>query len=137
MTVVIDASLTLAWFFEDERTPPVNAVLDQVTAGGAAVPVLWRLEIANAFQMAIRRGRIDGAFRGRALRRLSQMTIAVDREGEAHTWTTVLHLSDTQKLTAYDAAYLELAQRRELPLGTLDRDLVRAANTLGVATLGR
>lgn len=137
MTVVIDASLTLAWFFENERTPPVNAVLDQVAAAGATVPSLWRFEIANAFQTAIRRGRIDKAFRAGALRRLSQMVIAVDQEGEAHTWTTVLHLSDTQRLTAYDAAYLELAQRRELPLATLDRDLVQAAGALGLTVLGQ
>ena len=137
MTVIIDASLTLAWFFENERTPPVNAVLDEVAAGGATVPPLWRFEIANAFQTAIRRGRIDRAFRARALRRLSGMMIAVDREGEAQTWTTVLRLSDEHKLTAYDAAYLELAQRRELPLATLDRDLVRAAGALGLTVLGR
>ena len=63
MSVVIDASITLSWYFEDERTPAANAVLDQLTATGAMAPSLWKLELANGLQMAIRRQRIDTAFR--------------------------------------------------------------------------
>jgi hypothetical protein len=58
VTLVIDASLTLSWYFEDERTPAADAVLDQVTNTGAVVPSLWRLETANGPQVAIRRKRI-------------------------------------------------------------------------------
>ena len=55
MSLVIDAPLTLAWYFEDESTPATDALLDRVADTGALVPSLWRLEVANAFQTAIRR----------------------------------------------------------------------------------
>ena len=59
MSLVIGASLTMAWYFEDESTPATDALLDRVADSGAVVPGLWRLEVANAFQTAIRRQRID------------------------------------------------------------------------------
>lgn len=136
MTLAIDASVTLAWYFDDEATPETDALLEQVAASGAIVPALWRLEVANALQVSIRRKRIDTAYRDHVLRRLARMAITVDPDGEAHAWTTVLHLADRQNLTMYDAAYLELAQRRDLPLGTLDRDLQAAARAIGVPVLG-
>ena len=137
MTLIIDASLTIAWYFDDESSEQTDAVFDRVRSSGAIVPALWRLEVANALQVAVRRRRIDTAYRDRVLRRLGRMAIAVDREGEAHAWTSVVQLSDTHKLTVYDAAYLELAQRRELSLATLDRDLARAADALGLTVLGQ
>ena len=62
VSLVVDASLTLAWCFEDERTPAIDAVLDQVVRDRALVPSLWRLEVVNGLQMAMRRKRIDGMF---------------------------------------------------------------------------
>jgi predicted nucleic acid-binding protein len=136
VSLILDASLTLSWFFKDERTPAADAVLTQVTESGATVPVLWRLEVANALQMAVRRKRIDIAFRDQALTQLSHLAIAADRDGDAYVWTTVLQLADRFELTLYDAAYLELAQRYRLPLATLDGELQDAAQVLGVAVLG-
>ncbi len=136
MTLVIDASLTLSWYFEDERTPAADALLDQVTNTGAVVPSLWRLETANGLQVAIRRKRIDVAFRDRALTHLTRLPITVDAETDAHAWTTTLQLADRFQLTLYDAAYLELAQRRALPLATLDSALRPAADALGLTLLG-
>jgi predicted nucleic acid-binding protein len=66
VTVVLDASVTLSWYFEDERTPAANAVLDGVVATGAVVPSLWRAEVANGLRMALRRKRIDVNFRNQA-----------------------------------------------------------------------
>ena len=63
MSIVIDSSVTLAWFFEDERTDETENVLDQVAPAGAIAPSLWRLEIAKGFQPALRRKRITVAFR--------------------------------------------------------------------------
>jgi predicted nucleic acid-binding protein len=103
VTLVIDASLTLSWYFEDERTPAADAVLDQVTNTGAVVPSLWRLETANGLQVAIRRKRIDAAFRDRALIHLARLPIAIDAETDAHAWTTMLQLADSFQLTLYDA----------------------------------
>jgi len=136
VTLVVDASLTLSWYFEDERTPAADALLDQVTNTGAVVPSLWRLETANGLQVAIRRKRIDVAFRDRALTHLTRLPITVDAETDAHAWTTTLQLADRFQLTLYDAAYLELAQRRALPLATLDSALRPAADALGLTLLG-
>ncbi len=136
MTLVIDASLTLSWYFEDERTPAADTLLDRVTSTGAVVPSLWRLETANGLQVAIRRKRIDVAFRDRALTHLTRLPITVDAETDAYAWTTTLQLADRFQLTLYDAAYLELAQRRALPLATLDSALRPAAEALGLTLLG-
>ena len=133
MSLVLDASLTLSWYFEDERTLAADALLDRVTNTGAVVPPLWRVETANGFQMAIRRQRIDTGFRDRAL---SRLPIAVDTETDAYVWTTTLQLADRYQLTVYDAIYLELAQRRTLPLATLDGDLRSAGASLGLTLLG-
>ena len=67
MSVVIDSSITLAWFFADQRTAAADAVLTRVAESGAVAPSLWRLEVANALQMAVRRNRIDSSFRDATL----------------------------------------------------------------------
>lgn len=136
MSMVIDASLTLAWYFADERTSETDEVLDRVADGGAVVPNLWRLEVANGFQAAIRKKRIDARYRDASLGELVRLPISIDADTNSHAWTTTLRLSEQFKLSMYDAAYLELAERRSLPLATLDRDLRKAAPALGVALLG-
>ncbi len=136
MSLVLDPSLTLSWYFEDERTATADAVLDQVVEDGAVVPALWRIEILNAFQMGIRRKRIDTGFRDNALAKLSALPIATDPDTDSQVWLTTRHLADRFRLTAYDAVYLELAQRRSLPLATLDRDLRGACTALGVTLAG-
>lgn len=137
MSVVVDSSVTVAWCFADERTAAVDAVLVQVTESGAVVPSLWRLEVANALQMAVRRKRIDAAFRDASLADLRSLEVDIDPQTDQQAWTTTLHLAERFQLTLYDAAYLELAQRLELPLATLDRELRTAAGALGLTLLGR
>jgi predicted nucleic acid-binding protein len=133
---VIDASIALGWHFEDERTEAVDLVLERVTEDGAIVPVLWRLEVANGFRTALRKKRISLAFRDEALRSLAKLPISLDPETGAQAWTETLALADRFDLTLYDAAYLELAWRRTLPLATLDGGLRAAGQALGVALLG-
>jgi predicted nucleic acid-binding protein len=123
VSLILDVSLALSWHFEDERTPTADALLDQVADAGAVVPALWRLEIANGFHNAIRRKQIDAAFRETAIAQLRSMSITVDPDTDTYAWTSILHLADRFQLTPYDAAYLELAQRRMLPLATLDKAL--------------
>jgi predicted nucleic acid-binding protein len=136
MSLVIDASLTVSWYFEDETTPATEAILDRVSESGATVPTLWRLEVANAFQSAIRRKRITAAYRDQSLAELTQMPITIDGDTNVYAWTTTLRLAERFALTVYDAAYLELVQRRSLPLATLDSELRKAAAALGVSLLG-
>lgn len=135
MSMVIDASLTLAWYFEDESTPATDAVLDRVSETGAVVPLLWRLEVANAFQSALRRKRITALYRDEALAGLAQLPITVDADTDTYAWTTTLQLAERCGLTIYDATYLEVAQRRSLPLATLDKELWEAAQALQLAVL--
>ncbi|GMV01826.1 MAG: hypothetical protein AMXMBFR52_14820 [Burkholderiales bacterium] len=136
MSLVLDSSITLAWLFEDERTPAADEVLQRVVENGAVAPSLWRLEVANGLQTAVRRGRIDPAFRDASIADLQALMVAVDPETHARAWADTLELAARHGLTLYDAAYLELARRRRLPLATLDRELRAAADVNGVELLG-
>jgi predicted nucleic acid-binding protein len=136
VSLVIDSSITLAWFFEDERSAAADDVLRQVTESGAVAPSLWRLEVANALQAAIRRKRIDAAFRDASIADLRALAVAIDAETDQRAWTTTLQLAERWRLTLYDAGYLELAQRLGLPLATLDQELRAAGQALGITLLG-
>jgi predicted nucleic acid-binding protein len=92
-------------------TTAADAVLTQVTESGAVAPSSWRLEVANALHMAVRRKRIDNAFCDASLADLSALEIHIDTETDQHAWTATLQLAERFQLTPYDAAYLELAQR--------------------------
>ncbi|MFM8858660.1 MAG: type II toxin-antitoxin system VapC family toxin [Methylocystis sp.] len=132
MSLVLDASTTLSWYFDDETTPVTDAVLEQVASGGAVTPSLWRLEVANALQMALRRKRITRSYRDEVLTQPRDMPISIDFETDAQAWTATLSLSERFSLTLYDATYLELAQRQNLPLATLDQELRAAAKALEI-----
>jgi predicted nucleic acid-binding protein len=136
VSLVLDASVALSWYFEDERTPEADALLDRVADQGATVPGLWRLEIANGLRTAIRRKRIDEGFRNRAIAQLTRLPINVGPDTDRYAWTTTLYLADRFALTPYDAAYVELAQRLMLPLATLGEPLRTAATALGIELLG-
>lgn len=136
MSLVLDSSITLAWVYSDETTQTVIQVFDLLSQGGAWVPGLWRLEVANVLEMSIRRKRHRRNFRDATLADLAQLPIQVDLQIEQQAWTATLHLAERHQLTLYDAAYLEQALRRNLPLATLDEDLRRAANSEKVRILG-
>lgn len=135
MSLVLDSSMAISWLFEDELTSAGLSVLQLVTASGAIVPSLWRLEVANVLRTAVRRGREDDAFVDRSLNRLSAMPITIDDQTDLQAWSATLALSRSEGLTLYDAAYLELAIRLGLPLATGDRELIAAAQRLGVAVM--
>jgi predicted nucleic acid-binding protein len=137
VSLVLDSSATLAWIYGDETTDAIRAVFDMVADAGAIVPALWRLEVANSLTVAVRRNRIDAEFRRAALADLVLLDIATDQHTDNNAWAETLKLADRYRLTLYDAAYLELAQRTKLPLATLDRDLDAAARTAGTTTLGK
>lgn len=133
--IVLDASMTIAWLFEDERTEAAEEVETRVAVDGAITPSLWRLEIANMLRMAVRRGRCDEDFVDDSLAFLDRFGIEVDGETDRHAWTATRTLSREQGLTVYDAAYLELAVRRGLPLASCDQALIAAARRLSIETL--
>lgn len=135
MSIALDASMAMAWCFEDERNPESDAILDRIITEGAIVPSLWKIEVANSLQVAIRRKRIDRQYRDLALARLQILPIETDQETSLHVWSTGIELADRYDLTLYDAIYLELAVRRGLPLATLDKALSEAGRRAGLAIL--
>ena len=128
--------MTLAWVYEDETTPAVLAAFDLLGRHGAWVPSLWRIEVANSLQTAVRRGRINETFRNKALADLELLPVKIDPETDRQAWGATLQLAASHRLTVYDASYLELAIRRQLPLATLDRELREAATARGVILMG-
>lgn len=136
MSLVLDSSIALAWIYADETTEPVRRVFQLLSESGAWVPALWRLEVANVLEMGVKCNRHDVAFRDATLADLAQLPIQVDGETDQQAWGAILALAERHRLTTYDAAYLELALRRNLPLATLDRDLRRAATAEKIPLLG-
>lgn len=133
--IVLGASLALAWCFRDEQTPAAVALLSRVAADGMVVPALWHLEVANVLQMAVRRKRITREQRDASIEDLQSLPIFVDEETMRSAWSETLKLADGCGLSIYDAAYLELALRRNLPLATLDQQLADAARLAKVEVL--
>jgi predicted nucleic acid-binding protein len=136
VSLVLDSSATLAWIYSDETTEQIRDLFDAVADRGAFVPLLWRLEIANSLTGAMRRGRIDAEFRRAALADLTCLDINVDADTDSNAWAATLELADRFRMTVYDAAYVELARRRGLPLATLDEEMRAAGIALGLRLLG-
>lgn len=137
MSIVIDTSMTMAWYFKDEATPVSATTLEFVTEHGAFAPPLWRLEVANVLNIGIRRNRIDAKFRSETIAALSELPILIDRDGDELVWTRVLSFADRYALTIYDASYFELADRHQMPLATFDQALISAGLAHGLAVITR
>ena len=129
---VLDNSIVMAWSFEDESNDYADAVLDRLATTRAVVPGLWPLEVANALLMGERRMRSTEAETIKWTGMLVSLPIVIDGETNAHAWSDTLNLARGHNLTAYDAAYLELAIRLGLPLATIDAKLKVAAENVGV-----
>jgi predicted nucleic acid-binding protein len=131
--IVLDASVAVAWCFEDERTPFTEGVLDLLSAGTEVLaPAIWPFEVANALLVAEQRKRITVAQVTALLRRIAGLPISVEPIEPLRAFEQVLSVARQQNLTEYDAAYLELALRTGLPLATLDGKLKQAARSVDV-----
>ena len=127
---VVDASISAAWFLPDEATKQTEAMLHATATHEVWVPALWLLEVGNLLLSAQRRKRITAEKRRELAAAAAALRIKVDREPVAIT--TLDDIAARHGLTAYDAAYLELALRRGLPLATLDDALIAAMDKAGV-----
>jgi predicted nucleic acid-binding protein len=133
MPLVVDASVALAWGLPDESSAYADAVLAVVEQEGLLVPELWAREIANGLAVAYRRTRITSADERAFLTALSHLTIDIERASDA--LTVIRNGTATAMrygLTAYDAAYVDLASREGLTLATLDGPMRKAAEQSGV-----
>lgn len=132
---VLDCSIAAAWLFEDEAAPATDSLLQRLRRDGAFVPNLWRLELGNVLAQAERSKRTDARRIALWLERFEKLPITVDPETGSRAFREILAFARQEGLTTYDAAYLELAIRKAIPLATLDRALSRAARRQGVETL--
>jgi predicted nucleic acid-binding protein len=137
MSLVVDASATLAWLLPEELTGAITATFDLIADECAWVPSLWRIEVANSLTVNLRRGRITPQRRRESLDDLQLLLIFCDSETNDHVWDRTLELADRHRLTVYDATYLELALRLSLPLATLNDELREAALREGMAVMGK
>ena len=132
---VLDASVAVAWCFDDESTPAAWTLLDRLGNAPAYVPALWALEIGNILLGAERRRRITQARVVEFLGILGELDIRIDPDLPGRAFRDVMPLARERRLTTYDATYLELAMRLGLPLATKDTALARAATALRIKTL--
>jgi predicted nucleic acid-binding protein len=133
MSFVLDASMAASWCFCDETTPYNQSVLRTLMSSYAEARALWLVEMANVLAINERKGRITPVISAAFLQTLAGLDIRIASGGPSIGAEILLPLTRRYGLTAYDAAYLELAKRRGLPLATLDMDLARAAPLEGVA----
>jgi predicted nucleic acid-binding protein len=129
---VLDGSVTLAWLFVDEKDPYADAIVAKLPNVEMLVPRLWHLEVANVLLVSERRRRCSQADTTQWLSYLAGLPIVVDDATETRAWSDTISLARQHALTAYDAAYLEIAVRQGVPLATLDGPLKAAAQAVGV-----
>jgi predicted nucleic acid-binding protein len=131
MSFVVDASVTMAWCFDDEATDFTDDVLDRLRTDEAVVPALWQLEVADVMLSSERRGRLSEAQATRFVELLGQLPIRV--ELEPIDSSALLGIGRRHGLSAYDACYLLLAERLGVPLATVDEALAKAGRQAGVS----
>lgn len=132
MSIVVDNSVVLCWCLADESDPVADRAMQRVVNDGAIVPGIWWYELRNALVVNERRGRIDTADTIAILADLREMSIAIDRD---HDDGVLLALARRHGLSAYDAAYVEVALRRGIPIASLDRQLRQAASVCHVTLI--
>jgi len=130
---VIDVSVVGAWYFPDENHPLTETVLQRLSNDSATTPALFWFELRNALLVGERRGRISGTDTARILALVSGLPLVTDRDPNE---AMIFQMARAHKLTFYDAAYLELAQRKNVPIATLDSALVKAAKAEKVPLFG-
>jgi predicted nucleic acid-binding protein len=129
MSFVLDASIAACWAFSDEDHPKAEAAFTRIRKDEALVPTLWWFEVRNILLVNERRKRITASDTDAFLRNLGRLAMRIDSTPDE---SAVLRLSRIHRLSVYDAAYLELAQRETVMLATLDTDLQKAARVEGI-----
>ena len=134
MAFVLDSSVALSWCFEDEVTEATLRIRERLSTERAVVPSLWLLEVANVLLLGARRGRLTAEAAAEFADLL--LGLPIDVVEPERDIADLMQLAAEHRLTAYDAAYLQVAAARRLPLATLDATLAEAARAAGVGLLG-
>ena len=135
-TFVADASVAIAWSTESQASPATDLLLDGLYRGNLViVPVLWRQEVSNALLMLLRRKKLTRREWLDGLELLDVLPVVVDNHAEKIALTSLAYLADETGLTVYDAAYLELARRKRIPLASRDIALNKACLAAGVEVM--
>ena len=134
--LVLDSSVAIAWCFPDEKDDYPQSVLDALASAPAFVPDRWHLEVANTLLVGERRKRCTQSDTVAWMSFLAALPITADEETKSYAFSDTANLGRSHNLSAYDAAYLELALRRGLRLATLDDKLKAAAHAVGVPLFG-
>ena len=129
-TLVLDASVTMSWFLNDEKDSRAEGAQSRLTKDRTLVPHLWHLEVRNCLIVAERRGHISAERVTECLEALKWLPIQTDTELNL---SAAFSLAQTHSLSFYDAVYLELAKRQDAALASLDAALVRAARAEGLS----
>lgn len=130
MDFVVDNSIVMTWCFEDETNRYADDVLDSMDNMTAVVPAIWPLEVGNVLLVAERKKRLTIGNSSRFLALLSELPIVVEQETPERMIKEIFALARNLKLSSYDASYLDLAVRKELPIATLDKNLISAARKI-------
>ncbi|MCL5102673.1 MAG: type II toxin-antitoxin system VapC family toxin [Armatimonadetes bacterium] len=133
---VLDCSVAMSWCFEDEGDSYARFVQDEIGSRGVIVPSIWCMELINALVVGERRGRLAPAESAEFLSMIRKLPIEAEAVPPKQTLDDILSLARSHNLSAYDAAYLQLAMRSHLPIATLDVRLADAARQIGVPLLG-
>lgn len=134
MTFIADASVAVGWVHPAQVTRQTAAMLDAIAEGATLeVPALWPLEVANALIVLVRRRKLTDDERQAGLGWLRGLRLRVDHDMAHLAFSRLSELAAAYQLSVYDAAYLELAQRRTLVLGCKDGPLRKAARRAGVS----
>jgi predicted nucleic acid-binding protein len=133
---IADSSVGVSWAVHSQASEATDELLDEVSAGRPlVVPALWAFEVANSLVVLLRRKKLLAEERNRALGALGRLPVVVDDEGPRLAFGRISELAAEHGLSLYDAAYLELAVRRKLPLASRDDALCRAAGACRVKLL--
>jgi predicted nucleic acid-binding protein len=132
MVFVLDASVTLAWHFEDEGGGLAEAVAQRAFREGVVVPQYWSIEVMSGLLRGERRRRTTMAGTAQFLERLANLSIRFDDPDAMIAARALMPLARAHRLSVYDAGYLELAEREGVPLATADNALRNAAQSIGV-----
>jgi len=130
---VVDTSIVMSWCFEDEENSYAEDVLESLEFAQALVPAIWPLEVGNVLLVAERKKRLSQAAVVRFLALLDGLPITVEQETRERMLKEIVSLAREHGLSTYDASYLDLAMRSDLPLATQDTSLAKAAKKCKVS----